>query len=67
MSRLTAKDKELICAMCTIAESQGRDDDGKGEGDYAEWTEEDFKRADDIFEKVCNIKAFARQLRGGAK
>jgi hypothetical protein len=52
MPRLTKAEKELIRDMCAIADAQDRDEDGNGEGDYQEWTDAHFKRADHIAAKM---------------
>lgn len=47
--RLTKTEKDLICTMCNIAESNydvaQQNDPVRGEGDYEGWTEADFTRA----------------------
>jgi hypothetical protein len=42
--KLSAREKHLLLGLLHIAEAQSRNDDGGGEGDYQEWTEEDFGR-----------------------
>jgi hypothetical protein len=66
MARLTKKEKELICTMCNIAESNGdvaEMNDGHGQGDYEGWTREDFERADAIYSKLVNYKEFAERIK----
>jgi hypothetical protein len=71
MNRLLTKaEKDLICTMCSIAESNyavaQMSDPVRGEGDYEGWTEADFKRADAIFDKLFDAQDFAKKLTGGA-
>jgi hypothetical protein len=65
MARLTEVEKELICTMCNIAESNGElaeMNDGRGDGDYEGWTRADFGRAERIFKKLFDPVAFAKKL-----
>lgn len=65
--KLTKKEKELICTMCNIAESNGdvaeMNEDGHGEGDYEGWTREDFKCAETIYDKLVDYKEFAERIK----
>jgi hypothetical protein len=69
MTRLTKAEKDLICTMCNIAESNyalaQQNDPVRGEGDYEGWTESDFKRADAIFTKLFDVKGFANKFTDG--
>lgn len=48
MSRLTKREKELLCDLISIAQAG----EGPGVGDFQEWTEEDFQKLESAGDKL---------------
>jgi hypothetical protein len=61
MKKLSEREKNMLLELLAIADAQGREDDGSGQGDYQNWTDEDFgrlRRMEEIIGDLPTLRPF---------